>query len=96
MAQMMIDDSGPYGEVLTDEDFPASFIHMAHPNDNVAIAASLPIEFIFNDVPHHKRILVRMSFQIRDGYYPVTFVADTGAPSSFYLVRHIRSEYYSQ
>ena len=78
-SQLMMDEDGPYGEVLLT-------VHMALPDDYVVTAAALPVEFIFNDVPHHKRILVRMSFVFSGGFYPVTLVADTCAPSSFYLV----------
>ena len=87
----MIDDTGPYGEVLlTDGDFPAHFTRMAHTGDNITQSVALPVEFIFNDVPRHKRVLVRMSFSIpAGGFYPITFVANTGAPSPFYLVSRV-------
>jgi hypothetical protein len=64
MAQLMMDEGGPFGDVqLTDLDFPANYVHMAHPDDNKVTAAPTPIEIVFHNVPYHKRILIRMSFR---------------------------------
>lgn len=85
MAQLIIDDFEAHGE-LTDADFPVGYACMAHPDDGAVVVDALPLQFVFHEVPQHKRMLLRASFKVPGGFYPVTFVLDTGLPSALYLV----------
>jgi hypothetical protein len=65
--------------LLHDADFPDGFKDMAHPDD-----------FVVEYFPHegknnHGRIIVRVCFQVSNGYLPLSFVCDTGASHSLYL-----------
>jgi len=71
--------------LLTHNDFPSNFKYMAHPED-YKISKKPVYEKIFNKKAHHNRLLLRISWRIKEEeYIPMTFVCDTGAPMFFYL-----------
>lgn len=72
--------------LLHNEDFPAEYINMEHPND-YSITHEPITEYIYNKKSHHNRLLCRFSWKICDMYVPMTFVCDTGAPMFFYLTK---------
>lgn len=86
-SQLLLDEDSLSEFLLTENDYPATFVHMAHPEDNTIVATPIPVESIYHNIPHHKRILVRLAFWVpAGGFYPVTLVCHTGAPSPLYLV----------
>lgn len=78
--------NAPLGDLLlTNRDFPDNYRNMAHPEDYQLLEKPLPLQLFYNIRPRHLKILCRVSFKVTGGYYPVSFVGDTGAPGSFYL-----------
>jgi hypothetical protein len=86
---LLIDAVRPtvHGEVLlTSLDFPDYFVDMAHPEDYVVSERRMDPYLIENTVPHHHRLLLRVSLEARpDTFAVMTFVLDTGASSAVYL-----------
>ncbi len=78
-----------HGEVLlTSLDFPDYFVDMAHPDDYVVSERRMEPYLIENTVPHHHRLLLRVSLEARPGTFAVmTFVLHTGASSAVYFGR---------
>ncbi|KAJ3220943.1 hypothetical protein HK099_003902 [Clydaea vesicula] len=76
----------PEDILLHDEDFPREYIDMAHPNDYKPVN-NFENSFIINDrYGKHKRLIARIAWKTHNGnFIPMSFVCDTGAPSSFYL-----------
>jgi hypothetical protein len=78
-----------HGEVLLASlDFPDYFVDMAHPEDYVVSERRMDPYLIENTVPHHHRLLLRVSLEARpDTFAVMTFVLDTGASSAVYFGR---------
>lgn len=78
--------------LLSQADFPSGWVDMAHPDDYTVLKAPLEPHVFTHDKPHHNRILFRISFKVGEGaYLPVSFVVNTGAPSSLYIGRKLRA-----
>ena len=74
--------------LLCDADFPANYVHMAHPDDYKQVDIPLPINRLLHQKIGHWRLILRVSFRLANGkYLPMSFVCDTGAPYDFYLSR---------
>lgn len=71
--------------LLTKLDFPDYFVNMAHPLDYKVTDNIIKPDLFENTVPHHHRILFRISVQLKDKYAPCTFILDTGASAAIYL-----------
>jgi len=72
---------------LFEEDFPANYVNMAHPDDGEPLNHPLPVQCIehVRSSGNH-RLLLRVSFKLDTGMYvPFSFVVDTGAPRHLYL-----------
>ncbi len=71
--------------LLQKADFPDHFIDKHHPEDFKPSRRST-MEFYFHKLPLHNRLIVRISFRVRNNIYiPFTFVCDTGVPSHIYI-----------
>lgn len=72
--------------LLTSLDFPDYFVDMAHPEDYVVSERRMDPYLIENTVPHHHRLLLRVSLEARPGTFAVMpFVLHTGACLLFTL-----------
>ncbi len=78
--------------LLCSADFPSFFVNCAHPGDYVPLVAAIPPQVIVHRKAHHNRLFLRMCFRANDGnYIPITFIVDTGSPSSLYVGEPARS-----
>ncbi len=78
--------------LLQDIDFPPNYVHMAHPDDYKPSETPIPLSCLRHENLGHCRLILRVSFRLNDDtYIPVSFVCDTGAPSSFYLSEPARN-----
>jgi hypothetical protein len=79
--------------ILHDVDYliyPEYFVNKCHPDD-YKLSDQPVFETIYHNKLHHNRLLVRLSFMVEGGsFLPLTFVCDTGAPSSIYLSEKAR------
>jgi|SRR3989344_9183390 len=83
---LMINDNNVDDELLLhDNDYPNDYINKAHITDYKLSDKYIIPERIFNKKSHHNRLLLRISWKVKDGYIPMTFVCDTGAPMNFYI-----------
>jgi hypothetical protein len=66
---LMIDDTEvTEGDLfLHDADFPDSYVHMKHPEDEVVVDGAMEPEFIRHRRAHHHRLLLRVSFRLANG-----------------------------
>lgn len=72
--------------LLCEADFPANYVHMAHPDDYKLVDAPLPITCLLHQMIGHWRLILRVSFRLKNGnYLPMSFVCNTGAPYDFYF-----------
>ena len=69
---------------LKDSDFPDYYVNKIHPEDYI-LRDEPCRDLIFHKKLHHSRLLLRICFLDKHTFIPLTFVCDTGAPSSFYL-----------
>jgi hypothetical protein len=76
--------------LLQDSDFPDDFENMQHPDDYKLVKRPL-ISYIHHNRGHHNRLIVRLCWKVGDGYIPMSFVCDTGAPMGLYLSNKARS-----
>lgn len=89
MAFLMVDaDDGDM--MLCDEDFPDNFVHMMHPDDGKITTEPIEPEFIRNKRLGHHRLIFRTSTKLEENksqcqFISLSFVLDTGAPSSVYF-----------
>jgi hypothetical protein len=85
MASLMLEaDEGDL--LLCDEDFPDNFIHMMHPDDGKITKEPIQQEFIRNKRLGHHRLIFRTSIKLGENeFISLSFVLDTGAPSSIYF-----------
>ena len=78
--------------LLCAADFPSFFVNCAHPGDYVPLEEALPPQVIVHRKAHHNRLFLRICFRANDGtFVPVTFILDTGSPSSLYVGELARS-----
>lgn len=80
---MMLDENHvTEGDLLLCEaDFPANYVHMAHPDDYKSMDTPLPITCLLHRKIGHWRLILRVSFRLMNGkYLPMSFVCDTCAP----------------
>jgi hypothetical protein len=84
---LMICERDRVGDVLLNEDFPAHYVKMAHPDDHREDEEPQPMEvFYHRAVSHHNRVLARFPFITKNKtFISASFVLDTGAPDRFYL-----------
>jgi hypothetical protein len=84
-AVLLVDDfSGDLS--ITEADYPEGWTDGCHPDDYKFIKTPLPSDFFMNPMRHHHRLWFRISFKFSETkYLPMSFVIDTGAPSSLYL-----------
>jgi hypothetical protein len=88
---MQVDSSDEI--LLSSADFPASWSHMAHPDDYVETEEPIPLEIFYHSKPHHNRTLLRASFKVGEGrFVAMSFIVDSGAPSGIYLSPAARSK----
>ena len=72
--------------MFCEADFPASFVHMAHPLDYVVSRDPILPEYIYHHKGRHRRLIFRVSWKTQDStFIPMSFVCDTGAPYFLYL-----------
>lgn len=70
--------------LLTSADYPSNYVDLAHPED-YKLTLNPVYELTFHIKSHHNRLLLRASWKVNEGFVPMTFVIDTGAPMYFYL-----------
>lgn len=76
--------------MLQDSDFPEHYRNKCHPEDYISISEPIS-ETHFHLKLHHSRLLLRHTFKLSETeFLPVTFVCDTGAPSSLYLCSRLK------
>ncbi len=82
----MIDyDVVPKELLLHDEDFPDNYEHMAHPEDYKEVDEFASVFTYHSRFCRHDRMIVRIGWKTNNGFIPMSFVCDTGAPSHMYL-----------
>jgi hypothetical protein len=79
--------------MLTDADFPSTFVHFSHPDDYITMSNPIKPEYIFHRQRNstHCRLILRISLKVEEGiYFPASFVCDTGAPKLYFCSRLIQ------
>lgn len=92
--QWMIDENIiPEDILLHDEDFPRNYVNMKHPEDYIVSPTPMDATFVISSRQgRHHRLIARIAWQTENGnFIPMSFVCDTGAPSSFYLSPEARN-----
>jgi len=67
-------------------DFPSYYVDMKHPDDEKLQDKPITPHFVYlvrSD--RHTRLLLRISVKVPQGFVPLTFVCDSGAPGDMYL-----------
>jgi hypothetical protein len=84
---LLTEDAKVKGELmLSDHDFPANYVNMAHPEDLHVQDAPTPRELFYHERQYHFRVLLRVSIKLFNGKFTTaSFVCDTGAPMGLYL-----------
>ena len=78
--------------LLSDDDFPADYVHHQHPDDLKPLPHPLPVIAFYHENGKNRRLHLRVSFKVSDTLFvPLSFVLDTGAPMYFYLSRKARA-----
>lgn len=79
---MIIDDETDF---LQGADFPDNFIDKHHPDD-FKPSNTIIKEFYFHRLPLHNRLILRISFKLKNNtYIPFTFICDSSSPSHIYI-----------
>lgn len=75
--------------LLSDADFPETYVNWAHPEDYIPVDKPFKPEYMYHHSASYKhaRLLMRACFEIITSkkFLPMTFVLDTGAPKPLYL-----------
>ena len=72
--------------LLSNYNFPANYVDMAHPNDGKIMSTPVTPEFIRHSRRGHFGMLVRISLRLDDNQFiSYTFVCDTAARVHFYF-----------
>jgi hypothetical protein len=83
----------PEDVLLHDEDFPANYVNMMHP-DNGKLCDNIVKEFIYHhQFNKHDRLIVRTCWKTaKNKYIPFSFICDTGVPKHLYLSQNTISK----
>lgn len=82
----MIEATAEHEFILSDADFPADFVDMAHPFDDQDLDTAPEPEFFEHTNGDNHSLFARVAFRLTDdNYRMVSFVIDTGAPAHLYL-----------
>jgi hypothetical protein len=66
-------------------DFPPNLVDGRHPEDWKVVTKPIKSEYIVNHNDRKVRLLLRILFQVADGFLPVSLIVDTGAMDCLYL-----------
>ena len=70
--------------LLTEADFPPHYVNLKHPQDLTIVEKPVK-ECIFNKRPNHYRLILRLSWEVKGGHIPVSFICDTGCSTKICL-----------
>jgi hypothetical protein len=83
---MTLLDPNTLTALLSNEDFPADYVHHQHPEDFKPLSSPLPVNAFYHEDGKNRKLHMRVSFKVSDTLFiPMSFVLDTGAPMYFYL-----------
>lgn len=83
MALMVTDEEA---HLLCPADFPSHFVACGHVGDYIPVTVCIPPTVLAHRKAHHNRLFLRICFKTAAGLFvPITFIADTGSPSSLYV-----------
>lgn len=87
MTILMIDESDIVEDelLLHDDDYPINYINKHHPDDYKITSHFIQSSMLFHKKSHRNRLILRISWKIDNGFVPMSFICDTGAPMYFYL-----------
>lgn len=72
--------------MFSQDDFPKNFVDMQHPKDlHLSSNETKQQVYLYKSGRQESKLLLRVSFPVNSQFVPVTFVVDTGAPSTIYL-----------
>ena len=77
------DESQDETIMIDNRDFPCNFFNGRHPEDLKVLEKPIEPEFILNEI--NLRLILRNSFEVNNGYLPMSFLIDTGAVGCLYF-----------